>query len=109
MTSPVTRTDWKIFPLPEKRAHLEISRAFTDEQMERIRQGLKPKDMDDRWFIYFEKTVSISTVVGQVIASTSPIFGMNRASGTLPTPMPAATRSNTLRRTTKPTPAPLPH
>lgn len=52
---PITRADWKNFPLPEKRARLEISRALLETQMERLRQGLKPASMDDRWFVFFEQ------------------------------------------------------
>jgi hypothetical protein len=51
---PISRTDWKNSPLPEKRARLEISRAFAPVQIERIRQGLLPESQDDRWFMFYE-------------------------------------------------------
>jgi hypothetical protein len=51
---PVTRADWKNSPLPEKRARLEISRAFAPVQIERIHQGLLPESQDDRWFMFYE-------------------------------------------------------
>lgn len=52
---PVTRADWKTSPLPEQRTRLEISRALLETQMERLRQGLKPESMDDRWFVFYEQ------------------------------------------------------
>jgi hypothetical protein len=42
-------------PLPAQRARLNIQRTFTDEEYERLSQGLIPLDMDDRWFIFMEE------------------------------------------------------
>lgn len=49
-----TKLDWQLFPLPENRAVLKINRVFSRSQMDRIRHGVIPRDMDERWFIYFE-------------------------------------------------------
>jgi 8-oxo-dGTP diphosphatase len=50
----VVKSDWQLYQLPEERALLKVSRVFDRSQMERIRKGHKPTDMDDRWFVYFE-------------------------------------------------------
>jgi hypothetical protein len=48
------KSDWRIYPLPEEHTVLKISRVFDRSQMDLIRKGHIPTDMDDRWFIYFE-------------------------------------------------------
>jgi len=45
---------FKRLPPPEKREKLELSALFSDAEAERMRQGFAPRDMDDRWFVYFE-------------------------------------------------------
>lgn len=51
---PATRSDWNLEPLPADFTILKIDRDFSSEQMNRIKQGFIPLDMDDRWFIYYE-------------------------------------------------------
>jgi hypothetical protein len=45
-------TDWKTEALPEKRTTIPLSRIFSAGEMDRIRQGLVPEEMEDKWFIY---------------------------------------------------------
>jgi len=33
---------------------MDYEAAFTDAEAERLRQGLKPCEMEDKWFIYFQ-------------------------------------------------------
>jgi hypothetical protein len=54
---PVRPTDWKNLPMSEIRTTIRLDRAFSDEEMARIRQGLKPEAMEDKWFVYWDKDV----------------------------------------------------
>lgn len=55
---PARRTDWGILmPLPEEHAALSISHRFTEAEMEKIRLGHIPQQMEDRWFVFFEDDV----------------------------------------------------
>ena len=47
-------TDWKTEALPAKRTTVRLERSFTPEEMDRIRRGLIPKQMEDKWFIYWK-------------------------------------------------------
>lgn len=46
-------TDWDNKPLPEQRTTLALDRVFSPEDMDRIRTGLIPDVMEDKWFIYW--------------------------------------------------------
>lgn len=46
--------DWKTYPLPKERTTVSIDRIFSVQEMKRIRKGLIPKQMEDKWFIYWE-------------------------------------------------------
>jgi hypothetical protein len=48
------RTDWKTKDLPLKRSTLSLDRVFSHQEMERIRHGLVPQQMEDKWFIYYQ-------------------------------------------------------
>lgn len=50
-----TKNGWEIFPLPDQHASLIVSRKFDQCQMERIKMGVVPSDMDERWLIYYEE------------------------------------------------------
>ena len=47
-------TDWKTEVMPSKRSTIRLDRAFSSEEMERIRRGLVPQQMEDKWFIYWK-------------------------------------------------------
>lgn len=49
------KDSWKRKPLPEQREALHFISFYTDERAERIIHGYRPRDMDDKWFIYAEK------------------------------------------------------
>lgn len=49
-----TKNDWELFPLPDKHASLIVSQKFDRCQMDRIQMGVVPRDMDERWLIYYE-------------------------------------------------------
>jgi len=47
-------TDWKTKALPSKRTTVPLNRLFLASQMEEIRRGLIPEEMEDKWFIYWK-------------------------------------------------------
>jgi len=48
------RTDWKTEPLPLKRAAVRLDKAFSQNEMDIIRRGLIPAQMEDKWFVFWE-------------------------------------------------------
>jgi O-acetyl-ADP-ribose deacetylase (regulator of RNase III) len=51
---PATQKDWKTLPVPEQRARLDLEFTLTPAWHERLRLGLIPEQMEDKWFIYME-------------------------------------------------------
>lgn len=49
-----TKSDWRIEPMPEENTTFELNRKFTDEQMQALMKGNIPKQMEDKWFWYYE-------------------------------------------------------
>lgn len=47
--------DWNNRRLPKKHAVVPLNRCFTAEEMRRIRLGVIPLQMEDKWFIYWRK------------------------------------------------------
>jgi hypothetical protein len=47
-------SDWKIKALPSQRTTIPLSRCFSPIEMQRIRMGLVPEQMEDKWFIYWK-------------------------------------------------------
>ena len=48
------RADWKTLPMPQKTRCLPLNLRFTAKEMDVIRHGLVPQEMEDKWFIFFE-------------------------------------------------------
>ena len=48
------KTDWKTDEMPEQRETFILRRKFTNQQMESLRRGNIPKEMEDKWFWYME-------------------------------------------------------
>ena len=46
------QTDWKTEPMPAEKARLVLDRTFSADEMERIRRGVVPEEMEDKWFVY---------------------------------------------------------
>lgn len=53
--APAAPTSWKTLPLPTWRAPLEFSAQFDELETESLKQGLVPREMEDKWFIYFDQ------------------------------------------------------
>ncbi len=49
-----TKDDWNVEPMPKKNLKFTIKRKFSEEEINRIKKGHIPYDMDDRWFNYYE-------------------------------------------------------
>ena len=47
-------TDWKTQALPSKRTTIRLDQTFSPQEMKRIRRGLVPEQMEDKWFIYWK-------------------------------------------------------
>ena len=50
----VSASDWKTLPLSETRTALAFQRIFTPPEYRRLQKGFRPREMEDKWFIYFE-------------------------------------------------------
>jgi hypothetical protein len=51
---PTQRQDWNTNPLPEKHITLTVDDTFTADEMGIIQQGLLPRQMEDKWFLFYE-------------------------------------------------------
>ena len=49
------RGDWKNRPLPAARERLGLDRTYTRAEFERLIKGIIPRQMEDKWFVFFEK------------------------------------------------------
>ena len=55
MTARIARRgDFSALPMPASRATIAIDRRFSAEEMRRIRRGVTPEQMEDKWFAFFE-------------------------------------------------------
>ena len=50
-----SRGDWKNQPMPATRRAITLSRVYSPEEFVRIKEGLVPEDMEDKWFFFFEE------------------------------------------------------
>lgn len=50
---PAYKEDWTTHPLPEQHAVLGADWRYTPDEARRMRQGLIPEVMEDKWFIYY--------------------------------------------------------
>ena len=52
----VTRTDWKIEPMVNG-TPIPYTATFDADQFAILQQGVKPKEMEQKWFVYYEAPV----------------------------------------------------
>ncbi|MGY3777431.1 hypothetical protein [Isobaculum melis] len=50
----VQKSAWKVKEMSNETRLIPINMRITEEEFHCLKLGVKPKDMDDRWFIYFE-------------------------------------------------------
>ena len=53
MRKTATRTTWKNYPI-DKPERIEIALRFTGRQFSRLKKGFIPKQMEEKWFIFYE-------------------------------------------------------
>ena len=53
MTRPAMPSDWETTPMPTQHLAITLDRSFSVLEMERIRQGVVPEQMEDKWFVYW--------------------------------------------------------
>lgn len=51
---PAAPTDWKTEPMPAQKITISLDRTFSSQEITRIRSGLIPQQMEDKWFIYWQ-------------------------------------------------------
>ena len=51
------REDWKTVPMPLHHETFVLNRQFSDEEMNALRFGNIPQEMEDKWFWYMEGTL----------------------------------------------------
>jgi hypothetical protein len=51
-----TRDSWKILLPPTARAELAFAESYTLKEFECMKRGLIPRQMEDKWFIYFKES-----------------------------------------------------
>ncbi|HEX3599594.1 MAG TPA: hypothetical protein VHU84_05590 [Lacipirellulaceae bacterium] len=52
---PATRSDWKTVELPTQRKLIPFDRTYTAAEFARIKEGLIPECMEDKWFEFYEE------------------------------------------------------
>jgi O-acetyl-ADP-ribose deacetylase (regulator of RNase III) len=51
----VSASDWKILPLSKTRTPLNMQRTFAADEYRHLQAGFRPREMEDKWFIFFEE------------------------------------------------------
>lgn len=54
MTRPAMPTDWETTPMPTQHLTIPLDRSFSAPEMERIKLGVVPEQMEDKWFVYWQ-------------------------------------------------------
>ncbi|MBA4104238.1 MAG: hypothetical protein C0485_00645 [Pirellula sp.] len=52
---PARRMSWQSHPMPAEREMLNYAPFFDDVEAEQLRLGLLPREMEDKWFVFFEE------------------------------------------------------
>jgi formylglycine-generating enzyme required for sulfatase activity len=55
MTRIATRDDWQIHPMPDAHQSITIDRRYSTREFSRLAAGAIPKEMEDKWFIYYDE------------------------------------------------------
>src|SRR5262245_60139181 len=57
MSEPASRASWKTLDPSEPLHPVDYTDTFTAAELAEIKRGLVPREMEDRWFIFFEPPV----------------------------------------------------
>jgi hypothetical protein len=56
--NPVHKTDLNVlFPMPAQQTTITLDRLFSNEEAALLKLGFAPREMQDKWFIYFENNI----------------------------------------------------
>ena len=55
MNQIAKRDDWKTLPMPSANSTIAIARQYSDREFERLSAGQIPEEMEDKWFVFYEK------------------------------------------------------
>ena len=47
--------DWKTEAMPNETESFYSGRVLMSQEYEKLQEGMKPKSMDDKWFVYFHE------------------------------------------------------
>lgn len=50
----VLKEDWQTLPMPEENKFIAVELTFSKMDFDHLKQGVIPKEMEDKWFIYSE-------------------------------------------------------
>ena len=50
----VKKADWKTVDMPEEVDHFTMEMKLTADGLENLKEGHHPKEMEDKWFMYYE-------------------------------------------------------
>ncbi len=53
-TQPASAEQWETVFMPEKMVRIDFIQIFSEHEFERIKLGIFPLAMEDKWFVYFE-------------------------------------------------------
>jgi hypothetical protein len=76
-----SRTSWKTLPPPQQREALGFAATFNDAETELLVLGMVPKEMEDKWFIYFERGPASAQPASQGSTSRGPANHTPEAQG----------------------------
>ena len=48
--------DWNIKPIPKDMYSINCNLQFTDKQLDMIKRGVRPEEMEEKWFIYYDNS-----------------------------------------------------
>lgn len=48
------KSDWQTYNMPFKKAKFKFERKFSKSEIENLKYGYIPQEMEERWFSYFE-------------------------------------------------------
>lgn len=49
-----TKEDWQTYPMPEKNTSFKLKKKLNKDAIARLKCGHIPREMEDRWFSYYE-------------------------------------------------------
>ena len=57
MKKLATKDSWKTLPPRGEFEIVDYSDSFTQNELEALKHGLIPRDMEDKWFIYYDSDI----------------------------------------------------